>query len=173
MYMIAKLFGATWRGLLLFFCAHSMACSSAPTTNRVEAPKQKQEASEEGKGPTSPAVAQPSAKPEPAALAPSVSEVEARLLLNGLFRDAGLRVVNDRRFRRADVELTLDGYDPERGIGYEYIAPGERGTDVSASEVLALQTETQILVVEGGTLDALETAAKAFLARISPGNPEP
>ena len=171
MYMIAKLSGATWRGLLLFFCAHSVACSSAPT-NRVEAPKQKH-ASEEGKGHTSLTGAQPSPKPESAAVAPAVSEVEARLLLNGLFRDAGLRVVNDRPFRRAEVELTLDGYDPERGIGYEYIAPGEGGTDVSASEVLALQSEAQILVVEGGTLDALETAAKAFLARISPGNPEP
>ena len=98
--------------------------------------------------------------------------MEARLLLNGLFRDAGLRVVNDREFRRGSIELTLDGYDPERGFGYEYISPEEQGTDVSAGEVLALRAETQILVIEGGTLDALEAVALRFLARISLGNPD-
>lgn len=95
-----------------------------------------------------------------------VSEVEARLLLNQMFRDAGLRIVNDYPFRKTDIEVTLDGYDPERGIGFEYLAPSERGADLSQSEGLALANE-DVFLVNGGSLEELERAAERFLSRFS------
>ena len=95
------------------------------------------------------------------------SEVAARSLLNRLFRDAGLRIVNDRIFAKGQVEVTLDGYDPERGIGYEYIASEERGTDLSRQEELDLEDESDILVLSGGTLAEVEERALAFLAALT------
>jgi agmatine/peptidylarginine deiminase len=94
-------------------------------------------------------------------------------LLDRLFRDAGLRIANDRQLRTADWEFTLDGYDPEQGVGYEYIAAEERGTDISDAEAVLLRANPRILVLEGGTLDELETRARAFLADLSEGTPGP
>ena len=102
-----------------------------------------------------------------------MSEVEARSLLNRLFRDAGLRIVNDRAFSQDEVEVTLDGYDPEQGVGYEYVARQERDTDLTALEGRSLRAAGNILVLEGGTLDELAEAASAFLADRAKANPEP
>jgi hypothetical protein len=66
----------------------------------------------------------------------------------------------------------LDGYDPERGVGYEYIASEERGTDLSRQEKLDLEDEPDILVLSGGTLEELEARALDFLAGLNPSNPE-
>jgi hypothetical protein len=104
---------------------------------------------------------------------PAASEVEARSLLNRLFRDAGLRIVNDRALLGADLSVTLDGYDPEQGVGYEYIARQERDTDLSASESHSLRAAGNILILEAATLDELEEAASAFLAGMAKANPEP
>jgi hypothetical protein len=99
--------------------------------------------------------------------------VEARSLLNRLFRNAGLRIVNDRSFAKGSVQLTLDGYDPERGIGYEYIAKVERGTDLSRVEQAALHKDQQILVLSAAPLDEVEMRALDFLSGLPTANPEP
>jgi hypothetical protein len=97
----------------------------------------------------------------------SISEVQARLLLNQKFRDAGLRIVNDYPFRQPDIEVTLDGYDPERGIGFEYLAPAERGADLDAREESLLRAHKGIFVASGGSLVDLERSVEAFLSKQS------
>jgi hypothetical protein len=92
-----------------------------------------------------------------------VSEVEARFLLNRMFREAGLRIVNDHHFRKPNIEVTLDGYDPERGVGYEYVAAQEQGTDLSSDELVVLKEVDGIFIAIGGSLDQLEAEAEAFL----------
>ncbi len=100
--------------------------------------------------------------------------MEARSLLSRLFRSAGLRIVNDRTYKAGEVDVTLDGYDPALGIGFEYVAPQERGTDLSIEEGRVLAEQGKILVLGGGSLDELEVAARAFLeAARQDINPEP
>ena len=63
--------------------------------------------------------------------------------------------------------MTLDGYDPERAVGYEYIASEEQGTDLSTEELVALQECDGIFTATGGSLDQLQKQAEAFLAAVS------
>ncbi len=105
---------------------------------------------------------------------PAASEVEARTLLDRLFRNAGLRIVNDRFYSEGGVELTLDGYDPERRIGYEYLAAQEQGTDLGEDELKLLGDQRKLLVLKPSSLDEIEDEAKRFLKMALPeGNPEP
>ena len=74
--------------------------------------------------------------------------------------------MKDYSFRKTDIEVTLDGYDPERGIGYEYLAASERGIDLSPAERAAL-AEQRILLVQGTDLDDLERLSERFLSQFS------
>ncbi len=91
--------------------------------------------------------------------------------MNRLFREAGLRIVNDRVFSKGIVSVTLDGLDPERGIGYEYIASIERGTDLSLREAADLDAEPGILVLRSSSLDEVEERARAFLSALAKSIP--
>jgi hypothetical protein len=57
-----------------------------------------------------------------------VTEFEGRAVLKQVFVRAGLTVLEDFPLLLGNYQLLLDGYDPERRIGYEYIttANGDR-----------------------------------------------
>jgi acetyl esterase/lipase len=132
----------------------------------------------------------PSSEPAPVTPAPSgqrasvvesdagvaISELQARQLLDRLFREAGLRILNDVLFIEAGIEVTLDGYDPERRIGYEYVAREEMGLELSPADLARLRGHPRIFVATGGSHDELRLAAEIFLAAVlerSPANEEP
>lgn len=112
-----------------------------------------------------PARAQPSAPP--------ASETVARALLFNRFREAGFRIRYDVPVREPGrFEFTADGYDPAARVGYEYIAQGERDTDLRAAEMSALGRtgEYRILVLEAAAPEALSAPVERFLARLPDPN---
>jgi hypothetical protein len=162
--MVTKLFGP-----ILFVLALG-ACSAAASTVAPERPSagpadSVQSQTEEAVSP--PEVAITSSPPVLAA-----SEVEARSLLSRLFRAGGLRIVNDRILRSGDLQVALDGFDPERAIGFEYVSVSEGDRPLGPAEERFLGQQGAILVLHGGTLDEIEERAKSFLkkalARVNP-----
>jgi hypothetical protein len=99
-----------------------------------------------------------------------VSEAEARTILAARFRAAGFRVRHDVRVAGNGFELTVDGYDPESRVGFEYIAPDERDTDLVAEERahLAREPTYRILILDPMSAPAVEAHADAFLAGVRP-----
>lgn len=99
---------------------------------------------------------------------PPLDEGPARRLLAGRFRDAGLRVVEDVALA-APVAITLDGFDPERRIGFEYVAP-EEARDLAANDRAALErsTDPHVLVVTACGPERCAAQADAFLAALPP-----
>lgn len=51
-----------------------------------------------------------------------------RAILREVFQEAGLQIQEEFHFTSAGVSVCLDGYDPVRRVGYEYIttADGDR-----------------------------------------------
>lgn len=97
---------------------------------------------------------------------PPASEMVARALLAEQFRRAGYRVRYDVTVGEPGrFEFTVDGYDPEARVGYEYIALEERETDLVESELRALANESdyRILVLDAAAPEALTGLAEAFL----------
>jgi hypothetical protein len=111
----------------------------------------------------------------PDAAAPAVDErapldeASARVALAARFRAAGLRIREDVRLAGTGYELTVDGFDPERGVGYEYDAAGERGSDLGDGEADALARDPalRILVLAACAPPELEAQAARFLAALS------
>lgn len=102
--------------------------------------------------------------------APALDEAAARQLLAERFRAAGLRVRYDVLVARAGAyELTVDGYDPERRTGYEYVAERERERDLEAGEraQLARAAEVRILVIDAASATEIAARADAFLAALA------
>jgi hypothetical protein len=104
------------------------------------------------------------AKPRPAG--PAADEATARRILATHFRAAGLRIVADVPLRESGVALVVDGYDPARRIGYEYIAPEEEGIELDRRERAQLSRlgEIQLLVLSPRTAEEIERDAERFLA---------
>ena len=112
-----------------------------------------------------------------------LSEAAARTLITERFRAAGLRIRYDVPVVQSGgdpaFELTVDGYDPQARIGFEYVAASEVDTDLTAAEraALALDSEHRILVldeVSEAERDALLAAVDRFLrflAEVRPGAP--
>ncbi|MBL4637330.1 MAG: hypothetical protein JKY56_25975 [Kofleriaceae bacterium] len=101
---------------------------------------------------------------------PPASEILARQALDALFRKQKLRIVNDVSCSAMCIdgesdsfEVTLDGYDPQLGIGYEYIAQEEIGLDVNPQEAKLLHNSRQILLVGPAPLERVLEQAKLFL----------
>jgi len=93
-----------------------------------------------------------------------ITEAHARTALARHFRAAGYRI-------REDVGVagvTLDGCDPQRRIGYEYVAVEERGLDLTAESRAALAAADgwRVLILEATDLTGLDTRARAFLAEL-------
>jgi len=98
---------------------------------------------------------------------PALDEAVARALLSRMFRAAGLRIRYDVPRAGKGYSLTVDGFDPVRAIGFEYIAAEERSTDLKPAEVAALAASGDAILVVAATADAasIESRAAAFLAR--------
>ncbi len=92
-----------------------------------------------------------------------VSEVQARQELDSIFRAAGFRILNDEPVRVATIEITLDGYDPERLVGYEYIDPLEASLSLDANQRRVLTKNAKILVLSACDIEELRARASAFL----------
>jgi hypothetical protein len=99
---------------------------------------------------------------------PPLDEGPARRLLAGRFRDAGLRIVEDVALA-APVAITLDGFDPERRVGFEYIAT-EEARDLAEVDraVLARSADPRVLVLPACGPSRCAAAAEAFLAQLPP-----
>jgi len=122
----------------------------------------------------------PVASPFPAAVAPlpasgeavvvvadasiGISENQARLELDRMFREAGFRILNDELLVSLAIEVTLDGYDPEERVGYEYIDSSEATLSMGSQERAALGSDGHILILEACSLPELRQRAAAFLA---------
>lgn len=132
--------------------------------------------------PAAPARADAGVEPasERRAASPALSEAAARAILSERFRTAGYRVRHDVPLSRpGEFAFTADGYDPARRVGFEYVAAGERDTELSRAERAALAASdsdddgdgVSVLVVDAAPgLDsaALAAAADAFLAARRP-----
>ncbi len=104
---------------------------------------------------------------------PTLSEDEARDIVQRRLRTAGVALQPDFAFRHADLVVTLDGFDPARAIGFAYISHADADvvTDFDeASEMafheLARQGVAFVLVIHDTdipTADALERRIDAFL----------
>jgi len=96
-----------------------------------------------------------------------LDEAVARAQLARLFRAAGLRVRYDVVRTGPGYSLTVDGLDPARGIGFEYVAVEERGTDLEPAEQRALAASGEAILVIEATDDAaaIEARAADFLSR--------
>ena len=57
-----------------------------------------------------------------------VDERAGRAVLKRVFEQAGIRILEEYPLMLGSYKLLLDGYDPERRIGYEYVttAGGDR-----------------------------------------------
>lgn len=57
-----------------------------------------------------------------------LDERQGRAVLKEVFEEAGFTVVEEFPMTLGSFQLVLDGYDPERRVGYEYIttADGDR-----------------------------------------------
>ncbi|GAB4510745.1 MAG: hypothetical protein Tsb0020_28260 [Haliangiales bacterium] len=114
------------------------------------------------------------------AASPALSEAAARAVLSERFRAAGYRVRYDVPLSRpGEFAFTADGYDPDRRVGFEYVATSERDTELSRAERAALAADdsdsdgdgVSVLIIDAAPgLDsaALAAAADAFLAARQP-----
>jgi hypothetical protein len=101
---------------------------------------------------------------------PPLDEVTARVLLSDRFRRAGYRIRHDVRLVvEGHVEVTLDGFDPERRVGFEYVSPEEVGVAFADAEIAALRRapELRVLVIEPTDEAGLAAQADAFLAALA------
>lgn len=51
-----------------------------------------------------------------------LTEHEVRTVLRPRFAAAGVALIPDWRLSEGEIDVVLDGYDPQRRIGYEFIA---------------------------------------------------
>ena len=68
-------------------------------------------------------------------------ELEARALLGARFAQAGFAMIPEAPFLHADLLVTLDGWDPDRRVGYLYASHADADvvSDLDAASELALR----------------------------------
>lgn len=101
-----------------------------------------------------------------------LSEAEGVRLLREEFERAGLSIRAGEPFEVAGTVLSLDGFDPERRVGFEFVTSeaGDRGT-FGADVVAALEEkvgrgEAHLLLVDEWDVEEpeeLRLAARRFL----------
>jgi hypothetical protein len=93
---------------------------------------------------------------------PDVTEAQARAVMARAFRAAGLRIREDL----VVAGVTLDGGDPARKVGYEYVAVEERGLDMTpqARKALAAEDGWRVLIVEATDAAGLRARVDAFVS---------
>jgi len=105
-----------------------------------------------------------------------VHEAEGRAVLRRCFEARGLTITEDYRLHDDGVPITLDGYDPSRRIGYEYITT-EAGDRIEVTPAVIAELERRMVA---GTLAVLlvdeldvavardlEAGAAAFLDEVA------
>ena len=111
--------------------------------------------------PTLPATA--SASGELIVSGAGLPEALAREIINRRFVESGYRMQPDYRFSHGDTLVTLDGFDAERKVGFQYLSHGDQDVvtdhDVNTSRVLdqlARSGEAWILVIHDGEAPSRE-----------------
>jgi sugar phosphate isomerase/epimerase len=103
-----------------------------------------------------------------------LTEDEGCALLKARFEAAGFSITEHHPFQELGLELTLDGFDVERRVGYEYVTTEAGDREEFTPEVLtrledALRAgELTLLLVDEAQVDAraLDLAAGRFLRRV-------
>ena len=116
------------------------------------------------------------ANPEPPAddAGPALTEAAARALLAERFRAAGLRVRYDVEVARDGAfTLTVDGYDPARRVGFEYVAEDEQDGALDPDErtALARDPEHRILLIDATGDAEVRARTERFLQALEPTGP--
>jgi hypothetical protein len=105
-----------------------------------------------------------------------MDEREGCALLAARFAAAGLAVAEHVRFQEGGLDVTLDGWDAARRVGYEYIttAAGDRAEFtpevVAALEARMQKGELYLLLLDERELpdgELLTRAADGFLAEVA------
>jgi hypothetical protein len=107
--------------------------------------------------------------PPPIDASTAMSEAAARAFLSDRFRRAGFRIRYDVRVRVDGVfDITFDGFDPDKQVGFEYIDAIERDTDVLDAERSALESSTdyRVFVIDAVDPAVLTASAEMFLSMI-------
>jgi hypothetical protein len=84
----------------------------------------------------------------------AMQEAKACALLKQRFEAAGFRIQENRTFDEGGIRFEIDGIDPERRVGYEYVSSeAGDGWDVDGDVIAALEArrekgELYILVVD-------------------------
>jgi len=100
----------------------------------------------------------------------------ARAILNRRFEQAGYKLEADYAFREGDLMTTLDGFDPDRRVGYQFISHADADivTDFDKASEMAFDEmrrsgRTSVLVIHDGeaeTGDAVVELVNGFLASL-------
>jgi len=105
----------------------------------------------------------------------TLTEAEGRALLEARFREAGFAIVESYRLTEGDLDVELDGFDPDRRVGYEFLTTeaGDRveftPAVVAALERRAAAGELSVFLVDEAEVDgpALDRFARRFLQRLA------
>jgi hypothetical protein len=104
-----------------------------------------------------------------------MNERDGRAVLRARFEAAGLKIAEDVELDLDGHVFSADGFDAERGVGYEYLTReagdfDEIGADaVAAIEARARKGDVTLLLVDEddvGSADDLSEAADRFLAEL-------
>jgi hypothetical protein len=104
-----------------------------------------------------------------------MQETAACAVLKARFEAAGFHIVENQMFEEEGIRFEMDGFDPDRRVGYEYVTEeAGDGWDVDEAVIAALakrkaKGELFVLVIgEADAPDAKALAAKAdaFLAEL-------
>jgi hypothetical protein len=103
---------------------------------------------------------------------PRLTEARAREILGKRFAAAGAALEPDYSFREGDLMVTLDGYDPDRRIGFAFVSHADADVVTDFDEAtdeafrqLAAAARAHVLVVHDWdvpTADVLERMIDAF-----------
>ena len=93
-----------------------------------------------------------------------MTEEAGRNILKQVFERAGLAITED--FALADLQIRLDGYDPARRIGYEFLT-SEAGDRAEVSPPVVVELEARMRRGELAVLliDEADVGDEADLAR--------
>lgn len=107
-----------------------------------------------------------------------LTEAAARAIVDRRLGEAGFHIQSDYAYHFGELSLTLDGFDPERRVGYQFLSHADADVvtdfdDAAAERIAALaaQGTAHILVVhdhEAPTAADLTALVDAFLARCAP-----
>jgi sec-independent protein translocase protein TatB len=110
-----------------------------------------------------------------------MEERAACALLRSRFEAAGFKILENRELDEDGVRLELDGFDPDRRVGYEYVTEeAGDGWDVDPDVIAKLAERKQrgelfVLIVDehdAPDADSLGAAADAFLEELRANLPD-